>query len=226
MEASRIHNRWPIAREGLPFILIAAGLTGFTALLGWTWLSVLLGILTLFVTSFFRDPERISSAAPHAVLSPADGRILKVEHIESPDNPLKAPAEKVSIFMTVFNVHVNRIPVSATILETIYSPGKFFSADLDKASDENEKNSLVLATRDGRKLVVVQIAGLIARRIACWVKPGDFLNAGERFGLIRFGSRLEVFVPAGSAIVAAPGRKVRAGETVIGYLDGPSESER
>jgi len=226
LEASRIHNRWPIAHEGLPFILIAAGLTGFTALLGWTCLSVLLGVLTFFVTSFFRDPERTSSAAPHAVLSPADGTILKVEHIESPDNPLKAPAEKVSIFMTVFNVHVNRIPVPATILETIYSPGRFFSANLDKASDENEKNSLIIATRDGRKLVVVQIAGLIARRIACWVKPGDFLHAGERFGLIRFGSRLEVFVPAGSAIVTAPGRKVRAGETVIGYLDGPPESER
>lgn len=227
MEASRIHNRWPIAREGLPFILIAAGLTVCSALLGWSWLSVLLGILTVFITSFFRDPERISSASPDAVLSPADGTILKIERLESADNPLKAPAEKVSIFMTVFNVHVNRIPVSGTVLETTYSPGRFFSANLDKASEENEKNSLVLTTRDHQRLVVVQIAGLIARRIACWVKPGDSLSAGQRFGLIRFGSRLEVFAPAGSRIVAAPGQKVRAGETVIGYLEGlPSGIDR
>jgi phosphatidylserine decarboxylase len=152
------------------------------------------------------------------VVAPADGRILKIHHLEDKKNPLGQPAFKVSVFMTVFNVHVNRIPVESVIKDITYNPGKFFSANLDKASEFNENNQITLETRDAHKVVFIQIAGLIARRIVCWVKAGERVTTGQRFGLIRFGSRVDIYLPDDTQITAQINQKVRAGQTVIGYL--------
>lgn len=215
---TRINNRLPLAREGFPFIFIGIGVTVIFAFLGWTTLTIITSVITIFVIYFFRDPERHHLEEKNAVLTPADGRILEVKHVDEKESPLGQPSIKVSIFMNVFNVHVNRIPIKGTIKKISYHPGKFLSADLDKASEQNENNRVTLETADGREILVIQIAGLVARRIACWIDKGDTVKTGQRFGLIRFGSRLEVFLPADSKIIAQVGRKVKAGETVIGYL--------
>ena len=207
-----------MAKECLPFVLISLVITILFLYLGLVVVAVLSGIITIFIIYFFRDPERKNSADPKSVLTPADGRILEIRHIRNIDNPLGRPAIKISIFMSIFNVHVNRIPIRGTIGEISYHPGKFFSANLDKASKYNENNVLILHTYDSRKIAVIQIAGLIARRIACWVKEGSEVEAGQRFGLIRFGSRLEVFLPGDSRIIVQPNQKVKAGETIIGYM--------
>ena len=217
MDDSRVNNQWPVAKEGLPFIILGCAVTAVFIYLHWSFFSVLTGIITLFTVFFFRDPSRNNEADENAVLAPADGAILEVVDI-SDDNPLKEPAKKISIFMSVFNVHVNRVPISGTIKNIIYNPGRFFSANLDKASHYNENNRVIMETSGLKKIVVIQIAGLIARRIACWIKEGDHVKAGQRFGLIRFGSRLEVYIPGNSQINVWPGQKVRAGETIIGYL--------
>ena len=215
---TRINNKLPLAREGFPFIFIGIGITVIFAFLGWTTLTVITSVITVFVIYFFRDPERHHPKEKNAVLTPADGRILEVKHVDEKINPLGQPSIKVSIFMNVFNVHVNRIPIEGTIKKIAYHPGKFLSADLDKASEQNENNRITLETVDAREILVIQIAGLVARRIACWVDKGDTVKTGQRFGLIRFGSRLEVFLPADSKIIAQVQQKVKAGETVIGYL--------
>ncbi len=215
---TRINNKLPLAREGFPFIFIGIGITVIFAFLGWATLTIITSVITIFVIYFFRDPERHHLEEKNAVLTPADGRILEIKHVDKRDNPLGQSSIKVSIFMNVFNVHVNRIPIEGAIKKISYHPGKFFSADLDKASEQNENNRITLETVDSKEIMVIQIAGLIARRIACWVDKGDTVKTGQRFGLIRFGSRLEVFLPADSRIVARVRQKVRAGETVIGYL--------
>ncbi len=215
---NRINNRLPLAKEGFPFIFMGIGITVISMALGWTTLTVITVVITLFVIYFFRDPERHPSKKENAVLSPADGRILEFRNVAGDENPLGRPSIKVSIFMNVFNVHVNRIPFGGTIKEISYHPGKFLSADLDKASEQNENNRITLKMDDSREIMVIQIAGLVARRIACWVRKGDTVKTGQRFGLIRFGSRLEVFLPEGSNIAVGIGQKVKAGETVIGYL--------
>ena len=219
MDDSRINNKLPVAKEGIPFIVISGGLTFLFVCTGSFLISILAGIIFLFIIFFFRDPKRSpASDSSDAVLTPADGTILEVLHLKGSDNPLGQPAIKVSIFMSIFNVHVNRIPIRGTIEKITYHPGKFFSANLDKASKQNEKNEIGLQTPDAKKIVFVQIAGLIARRIACWVEKGDRVNAGQRFGLIRFGSRLEVYMPEGSKTTIQVRQNVKAGETVIGYL--------
>lgn len=215
---ARINNRLPFAREGFPFIFMGIGITIFFAWLGLATLTIIAGAIALFVLYFFRDPERRHSGQKNAVMTPADGRILEIKKLEGNDNPSGQPAIKVSIFMSVFNVHVNRIPIQGTIKKISYHPGKFLSANLDKASAQNESNRVTLTTADAREVLVIQIAGLIARRIACWIDEGDTVETGQRFGLIRFGSRLEVFLPADSKIVTQIRQKVKAGETVIGYL--------
>ncbi len=215
---ARINNRLPFAREGFPFIFMGIGITIFFAWLGLATLTIIAGAIALFVLYFFRDPERRHSGQKNAVMTPADGRILEIKKLEGNDNPSGQPAIKVSIFMSVFNVHVNRIPIQGTIKKISYHPGKFLSANLDKASAQNESNRVTLTTADAREILVIQIAGLIARRIACWIDEGDTVETGQRFGLIRFGSRLEVFLPADSKIVTQIRQKVKAGETVIGYL--------
>lgn len=213
----RIHNRLKIAREGLPFIGIGVVLTLLLAALDLETAAAILGALTLFTIYFFRDPERRSESSEKTVLAPADGRILGVYSLESGNSILGEPGNKVSIFMSVFNVHVNRIPASGKISEISYFPGRFFSANLDKASAQNENNRVTLQT-GGKRIVFVQIAGLIARRIACWIKEGDEVRAGQRFGLIRFGSRLDIYLPQDIRVVAQKGQKVKAGETILGYL--------
>lgn len=218
MDNSRINNKWPFAKEGLPFILVGCTVTLFLFYLGFFQLSIIAGILSLFVVFFFRDPKRSNTATDRAVLTPADGKILEVRHIRGSNNPLGGPALKISIFMSVFNVHVNRVPIAGIIQKITYNPGRFFSANLDKASQQNENNRVTLIHSDSCRIVFVQIAGLIARRISCWIKEGSRVETGQRFGLIRFGSRLEVYLPDDSKIIAQPHQKVKAGETIIGYL--------
>jgi len=207
----------PIVREGFVFILPLLVLTVVFASVGIKSLALLFLVLTLFVINFFRNPERVIPTDTNVVVSPADGRVLKIEEVE--DNGLiTGKCKKISIFMNVFNVHVNRAPYAGTVKTIRYEAGKFLNASLDKASSLNEKNSVLVQTNDGREILTVQIAGLVARRIVCWVKEGMNIERGERFGLIRFGSRLEVFMPVDTEILVRVGDKVRAGETKIGSL--------
>jgi phosphatidylserine decarboxylase len=209
--------RIPVAREGLVFILPLAGISAFLWVWdrgGWAWFFTL---LTMFVISFFRDPERSIPPGDKAVLSPADGKIIRIEPCPE-ESFLRGPAVKVSIFMSVFNVHINRIPLSGRIVDASYRPGKFVSANLDKASIGNEQNALFLEAGDGSRLVFVQIAGLIARRIVCWVKKGDPVERGHRFGMIRFGSRMDVYLPPNTQIQARLGQKAYGGQTILGFL--------
>ncbi len=214
----RIHNRLRVAREGFPFIGAGVVLTAF--LLGWGFgvAGAAMCILTLFTVYFFRDPERRQEAHNSMVLAPADGRILDIQMMAGEDNLLGEPAVKLSIFMSIFNVHVNRIPARGKILRITYHPGRFLAANLDKASEKNEHNRITLETEGGERMVIVQIAGLIARRIACWVKEGDEVTAGQRLGLIRFGSRVDIYLPQRIRLLAERAHRVRAGETILGYL--------
>lgn len=217
-EDKRIYNRLPFAREALPLICIGGLLTLILLYFDILLLAVFAFVLSLFTLFFFRDPARQGQVSEKSVLTPADGKIIEIRHLKDDKNPLGGPAVKVSVFMSLFNVHVNRIPTAGKILEISHSPGKFFSANLDKASEENENNRITLETGDGRKIVFVQIAGLIARRIVCWIKEGDHVRTGQRFGLIRFGSRLDVYLPDDTRLIVQPRYKVKAGMTILGYL--------
>ena len=206
-----------IAVEGLPMILPLAGATLLALVAGYRGLGLVLLLLTLFVLWFFRNPQRKTPEKETLVISPADGKVIRIEETASEEQPGKTFL-RVSIFMNIFNVHVNRIPYSGRVRFIRYRPGKFLSANLDKASALNERNTVMVQTDDGREIITVQIAGLIARRIVCWLREGMQVRKGDRFGLIRFGSRLEVFLPLGSAILVEVGDRVRAGETPIGEL--------
>jgi len=206
-----------IALEGLPVIVAFAAISGACWAFGWCWAAILTTALTVFTLSFFRNPERHAPEGEGLVVSPADGRVVHVGEVEE-DRYLNAKMLKISIFMSVFNVHVNRMPETGKITGIRYNPGKFVSANLDKASLDNEQNALIMETSGGKRLMFVQIAGLVARRIVCWVKPGDTLRRGERFGLIMFGSRLDVYLPFGAEAKVMVGDKTRAGETVIGTI--------
>jgi phosphatidylserine decarboxylase len=204
----------PVRREGFPFI--AAFAVG-TLVLGWLWAPLFwIGlILTGWCVLFFRDPPRVSPQDPDLVLSPADG-VVSFVGLAPPPPELQLEGERVriSVFMSVFNCHVNRMPVGGRIARIAYKPGKFLNADLDKASEDNERNGLVIETPSGT-VGVVQIAGLVARRILCWTAEGEHLAPGQRFGMIRFGSRLDVYLPAGTSPVVAEGQTMVGGETVI-----------
>jgi phosphatidylserine decarboxylase len=204
----------PIANEGLPYVLCAAFVTFITAVLGWPALTVVFLILTLFTGHFFRDPQRVTAAGPDEVTSPADGRIISIQKVEE-TRFLDKSVLKISIFMSVFDVHVNRIPFSGTIRGTAYQPGRFLPADRARASRENEQNWIWIQTVTGADIVMTQVAGLIARRIVCWPTTGDLVIRGERFGMIRFGSRMDVYVPENSDVLVAPGDHVHGGETVL-----------
>jgi len=213
-----------IAREGWPFLAAAAALSlaiGF--FLGWWW-SVPFWLATLFILQFFRDPAREVPGDPRAVVSPADGRIVEVSRAQDPY--LKRDALKVSVFMNVFNVHSNRSPVDGVVKERWYFPGAFVNAALDKASLENERNALWLQTREGSDVTCVQVAGLIARRILCYVGAGAELARGQRFGFIRFGSRVDVYLPPDAQVRAAIGEKVYAAESVLAWLTSPSSTPK
>ncbi len=213
----------PIHREGYPFIAIFAFLALF---LGWLWTPLFwVGLVaTAWCTYFFRDPPRVTPLGADIVVSPADGRVSQVGPATPPPELELGPAPRtrISIFMNVFNCHVNRAPVSGRILRIAYRPGKFLNAELDKASDDNERNGVVIETSHG-KVGVVQIAGLVARRIVCFSREDETLTAGQRFGLIRFGSRLDVYLPDGYVALVAEGQTAIAGESVIARFGGPSE---
>ena len=211
-------NNYPhpiIAREGWPFLAIALVLAVAATIWCAAW-SILLWIIALFVLQFFRDPAREIPRDAGAVLSPADGRIVAVGRTNDPY--VQRDAIKVSVFMNVFNVHSNRSPVDGTVQRVQYFPGKFVNADLDKASLENERNAVWLRTTDGQDVTSVQVAGLIARRILCYVKGGDVLARGQRYGFIRFGSRVDVYLPLTATVKVAIGDKVRATTTILAQL--------
>lgn len=202
-----------LAREGWPFIALAVGAAFILwALAGFLW-SLPLWAIALFVIQFFRDPPRAVPAQADAVLAPADGRIVKVEKVADPYTGREALL--ISVFMNVFNVHSNRAPIDGTVEQVDYRPGKFVNADLDKASTENERNAIVIRRADGERISVVQVAGLIARRILCYVRAGDALTRGQRYGFIRFGSRVDVYLPLTARPRVAVGDKVHATTTVI-----------
>jgi|SRR5690606_31280729 phosphatidylserine decarboxylase len=206
----------PMHREGYRFVAIFAAVTVVLFLiwepLGWIGVG-----LTLWCYYFFRDPERVTPAREGLVISPADGVVQMIGDFAPPEELGlgSEPMTRIAIFMNVFNCHVNRAPVSGRIEKTAYRPGKFFNASLDKASVDNERNGLAIRMEDGRAIAVVQIAGLVARRIVCEVKEGQALLTGQRFGMIRFGSRLDVYLPRGTAPLVAVGQTAVAGETVL-----------
>jgi phosphatidylserine decarboxylase len=206
-----------IAREGYPFIIPLAFFTLSAFFLSYGWAAFVLFFLTSFVVWFFRNPERRFSQEENVVISPADGKVIRIEQINSHEL-FPGKSLKISIFMNIFSVHVNRFPFAGRVETIRYYPGKFLSANLDKASSDNERNAVLIKTEDGRPILIIQIAGLVARRIVCWVNEGMNVSKGERFGLIRFGSRVEVLLPPDSAILVKIGDKVKAGETPIGGL--------
>ena len=211
--------RVPIHREGWPFIAIAVALNA--ALLLWLgWWGLILLPITLWVIAFFRDPERQPPQGEGLIVSPADGVLLPLASAAPPDELGLPPVARtrLSIFMNVFNLHVNRIPESGTVEGLAYRPGKFFNASFDKASEHNERMAVRLRLVGGAELIVVQIAGLVARRIVCSLTDRQRVSRGERFGLIRFGSRLDVYLPQGAGVSVKPGQRVRAGETVLATL--------
>ena len=216
-----------IRREGWPFIAIAALVTValFGVMQGLGWIGL---IVTGWCVLFFRDPDRVTPEGDDLVISPADGVVQSIT--EAPPPPElemgPTPLRRVSIFMNVFDVHVNRMPVDASVDRIAYRPGAFFNASFDKASDQNERRSLRLKMADGKELAVVQIAGLVARRILCWTGESQTLRAGERFGMIRFGSRVDVYLPPGTRVLVVPGQRSVGGETVIAELNtgGPDRS--
>lgn len=209
----------PMHREGVKFIAIFAAVTAVLFLiydpLGWVGVG-----LTIWCYYFFRDPKRVTPTREGLIISPADGVVSLIEHAVPPPElgMPDAPLTRVSVFMNVFNCHVNRAPIGGKVLNVAYRPGKFLNASLDKASEDNERNSLCLEMADGRQIAVVQIAGLVARRIVCFTQDGADLQTGERFGLIRFGSRVDVYLPDGVAPLVAIGQGMIAGETVLADL--------
>ena len=208
---------FPIATAGYPFIFAAAFTTAILALLGLTSLTLMGLTVSFAICWFFRDPDRMIPDNEGAVLSPADGKVISVELVENSPFYI-GNSRKISIFMSVFNVHVNRIPFDAQVKEIRYHPGKFFSANLDKASLQNEHNAVFLELQGGKQICVVQIAGLIARRIICKLDPGDDVIRGQRFGLICFGSRLDVYMPTDITINVAIGDTVKAGTSILGHI--------
>jgi len=209
----------PMHPEGRKFVAIFAAITVVLFLvaeiLGWIGVGV-----TVWCYYFFRDPERLTPKGDNLVISPADGIISLIEPAVPPAELGMAdtPLTRVSVFMNVFNCHVNRSPVAGEVTAIAYRPGKFFNASLDKASEDNERNSLRIQMADGRDIAVVQIAGLVARRIVCFTKKGAHIQAGQRFGLIRFGSRLDVYLPQGVELRVSIGQTMVAGETVLAEL--------
>lgn len=208
----------PVAVEGYPFIGLFAFISLFCAAVGWYCLATIGLGLTAFTVYFFRNPDRYPPANEKAIVAPADGKIIFVGKV--PENRYFEGGEvtKVSIFMNVFNVHVNRVPINSKVIDQFYNKGRFLNASLDKASFENEQSGLLLETESGIKILCVQIAGLIARRIVSYPETGDLLERGRRYGLIRFGSRVDLYFPEGIEVLARLGDKTVAGETVLGEL--------
>jgi phosphatidylserine decarboxylase len=206
----------PVASEGWPFIIPLAVITGLLFAFGWKNTAYVSLVLSLFVLFFFRDPERTIPEGKGVVVSPADGKVIVIKDVFEPTY-LKQDVKQISIFLSVFNVHVNRSPISGTVEEVKYNPGKFLAAWDDKASLDNEQTAMVINS-GSQKVLVKQIAGLIARRIVCYAKPGDAIKTGERYGLIRFGSRVDIFLPKDTDIKVKLGDRVTGARDVIAVL--------
>jgi len=222
--------RWPsVHPEGRKFLLIAAIVTVCFWLLGWPVLPWLMLGLTIWVGAFFRDPVRITPTGADLIVAPADGLVTQIAEVPpppeivGPDGLGEAPMLRVSIFMSVFDVHINRTPMAGTLRKLVYIPGKFLNADLDKASEDNERQHFVVERADGLRIGFTQIAGLVARRIMPFVSMGSPLETGQRVGLIRFGSRVDVFLPAGTTPQVLLGQRTLAGETIVARI-GTSET--
>jgi phosphatidylserine decarboxylase len=203
-----------IAREGYPLILAAAALTVLAFVLGGKLAGIVLVIVTLAVTAFFRDPDRVIPTGEGLVVSPADGRVVSIVNLEAESKSGNA-ATRVSIFLSPLDVHINRIPVTGNVEEVIYKRGKFVAAYKDEASSRNEQNTVKLNDERGRKLQVIQVAGIVARRIVCRVHQGQGVQRGERFGMIMFGSRTDTYLPRDCKIEVAEGQRVKGGETIL-----------
>jgi phosphatidylserine decarboxylase len=207
----------PFAKEGIPFIGAAVGITLLAVWLGWIIVAVGASILTLFVSWFFRNPSRVVPQGPRLVVASGDGKVIAIEEEFEP-RFIKDRSIRLTIFLNVFDVHINRIPCEGVIEEVRYQPGLFRVASRPDATVVNEQNALMIRTVEGGKVLCVQVAGLIARRIVCWISPGDRAVRGERFGLIRFGSRMDTFLPLGTVVKVAVGDRVKGGETILGEL--------
>lgn len=210
-------SAFPIARPGYSFIAVSAFVTAVLAITGLKLIAVIGLAVTVFICFFFRDPDRVCPDEKNTVVSPADGRIVFAGHLEKCPY-FEGSCQKISVFMSVFNVHVNRIPFDGKVTGIDYYPGSFVNASFDKASADNERNAVTIATPDGRSYTVVQIAGLVARRIICGIKVGDDVSRGKRYGMICFGSRLDIYLPVDSKISVSMGEKVKAGFTVLATL--------
>ncbi len=211
------NNRIPIARSGYPFILASASATVVFVFLGFGVTAALGAAATVFIVFFFRDPEREVPRDPGAVVAPADGRVVSVETVsESPFS--QGSCRKIGIFMSVFNVHVNRMPYAGCIKAVRYSKGSFLAADRERASLINEQNAILLEVEPAHRITVVQVAGLIARRIVCKVRENEAVSKGQRFGLIRFGSRVDLYLPEAVPLRVCAGDRVQAGVSIMGYL--------
>lgn len=214
--------RWPaIHPEGWKYIAISGAIALIFLLFVWEGLGIVLLGVTAWVAAFFRDPVRVTPQMEGAITAPADGLVIQIARVAVPTE-LSGPGGitethrvRVSIFMSVFDVHVNRTPITGSVTQLVYLSGKFFNADLDKASEENERQHIVFERNDGVRVAMTQIAGLVARRIVSFVKPGDMVVGGQRVGLIRFGSRVDVWLPEGYAPLVVPGQRTLAGETVV-----------
>ncbi len=209
---------YPIAKPGYTFILAGAFITAIFALLELTAPALIGLAATLFVCYFFRDPDRVVTTQPDAVVSPADGKVVFAGFADN--SPFaEGRCRKIGIFMSVFNVHVNRIPYGGVVKQIRYQPGKFIAVNLEKAASQNEHNAVLIETEAGQQISMVQIAGLIARRIICGVQPHDAVNRGERFGMICFGSRVDVYLPEDAQVDVRVGEKVKAGASILGRLN-------
>jgi phosphatidylserine decarboxylase len=210
-------TEFPVAKEGLILVIPLSILTIVLGFLLPVYITLLLVLIDLFLLYFFRNPERRIPDFKGSVVAPADGKVIHAgEYLE--DRFLGGKTIKISIFMSIFNVHINRIPTSGRITDVFYKKGRFFSANFDKASLLNEHNAVLMETENGKKVLFVQIAGLVARRIICWIKKGDSVVRGQRFGLICFGSRVDIFLPLETKIDVKIGQRVKGGETILGYL--------
>jgi phosphatidylserine decarboxylase len=204
-----------IAKEGYPLILTGAFVTIIALVLGWGLAGAVLGLITIAVAGFFRDPDRLIPDGEGLVVAPADGRVVSIAEVTG-DSAFTKAATRVSIFLSPLDVHINRIPVAGKIEDVCYRDGKFLAAYKEEASERNEQNALEVIDDQGRKLRVVQIAGVLARRIVCRVRRGDSLKRGERFGLIMFGSRTDTYLPSDCRVEVREGQRVKGGETVLG----------
>ena len=204
----------PIAPEGLPFVVGAASPAALALLLGWRKTAVACGVFACFAGWFFRNPPRTTPRGDDLILAPGDGTVLSIQKEFEP-RYLKEHSILISVFLNVFDVHINRMPCAGTIVDRIYQPGRFLDASDQAATVHNEQNALLIETPSKKKVLCVQVAGLIARRIVCWVQPGDAAVPGERFGLIRFGSRMDTYFPVESRVRVRVGDRVKGGESIL-----------